>query len=248
MQPSKRNASPKQQCVAYYVAHPESSIAQVAKAIGCSDRTAAAARIILVQKGLLPSGRSQTMGEPSDTLTEAALEELKDVDSPEEVPTPVSEELPKISDKKPAAGNSLIDSKALQAMAEMQQSLADDEDDEETIKKMKRIYKGFIFNTALHPDTRMSAGVQFQKLKDRDREKSLGPGKPTTRPEALARLIDILQSAGSSLLIEALYTAFPQLVETADAPQAVDSTDATQPLAVPPFPANDNGETQGPKG
>lgn len=195
-----------ERCIAYYRAHPDSSISEVAKAVGTSTRTAASARIKLVAEGVLPAGRNNT-----------------NVGSLPQVPTSAPPEPPK---------DKLLDDKALLALADV---LDGDEDDEQTRRRLLREVKKLAFSPDTHPDTRLSATQVWLKLKDMAKAKTDGPGKPLTRAAAITRLVDLLQTVGPVIAIAAMYQAF-NVKEPEDAgviPAVPSEAPPTPPLPTP---------------
>jgi hypothetical protein len=111
----------------------------------------------------------------------------------------------------PAPPAGMLDHQAMQALADI--ASLEDLDDEEVQKRMLKQCVKFAFDTNLHADTRMTASVQWGKLRDAVRTKDLGPGPPLTREAARGRLADLQKSiADVDLVVEALFRAYPAAV------------------------------------
>lgn len=203
-------------CRAYYTEHPDASIADVAKAVGTSQRTAAQVRSNMVKEGLLSPGRN---AEPIEPEPDNFL------------PPP-----PPVKRKKPInVPNSLVDDVAMAKLAAAGGKDADDLDflsidfdslDDEVLRK--RLLKGIIkiaFTPGIHPDTQLSATQVWVKLKDMARAKELGPGRPKTKADAIARLVDMLVAVGPQIAIEAMTIAF-NVKESDDAPTTIPEANA----------------------
>jgi len=217
---------------AEYLRHPDSSIADVAKATGVAVRTVARARETLVKEGLLAPGRNNT----ASAADAAALAVAVAGSRPPEPDEPVASETggqPLTPDKPPAA---LVDGEALRQMSAMLDDLAD-EDDEVTRKRMLRQVKKFAFDPTLHPDTRMSASQLWAKLLDMQRAKDLGPGIPTTLEMAINRATDFLRACGPKVAVPAFYRAF-DLGEAPTSGQGITQTvEQGEPTPTPAAPA-----------
>ncbi len=121
------------------------------------------------------------------------------VGSPTDVPT------------SPAPPAGMLDHQAMQALADI--AALEDLDDEEVQRRMLKQCIRFAFDPKLHADTRMTASVQWGKLRDAAKTKDLGPGIPLTREMARTRLADLQKSvADVNLVVEALFRAYPAAV------------------------------------
>jgi hypothetical protein len=233
----------------YYLRFPDQSIAEVAKALNISVRTVARAREGLVREGLLLPGRQATANDLAaiDVLEAAArirvAEEIGKVIPPE--PEKGEANLAATEAKRGSGGrNKLLDDDALQQMSDMLDEVASSDDVEETRKRMLRQVQRFAFDPTLHPDTRMSASQLWAKLVDMQRAKDLGPGKPLTLADAIARATDFCMAAGPNVMVPAFYAAFnlenpsvqakdEQAAPPSGSPQTADTADNTGPSTPP---------------
>lgn len=229
---------------AEYLRHPDSSIADVAKATGVAVRTVARAREALVKEGLLAPGRNNTTsGADAAVLavahaaTQEALARGAALAEAEQH-TEVSREEPAeaaITTPAPTprgAKGVTIDGEALRQMNEMLDGLAD-EDDDATRKRMLRQMKRFAFDPALHPDTRMSASTLWAKLLDMQRAKDLGPGVPLTLAAAIERCTEFLRACGAKVAVPSFYAAF----DLGDPDEISKAVEQGQPASTPTQPA-----------
>jgi hypothetical protein len=83
-----------------------------------------------------------------------------------------------------------------------------DENDEETRKKLLARCRAIALDPGMHPDTVLSASQVYIKLKDAVRAKSLGPGRPLTHEDAVARLARLMSACGPNIVHEAITSAF----------------------------------------
>jgi hypothetical protein len=165
----------------YIISNPHESKVQQGKALGVSDATIARARRELIQDGRLSKSRK--------TMQVEAPKEVKDE------PRTLS---------KPAG---LLDHEAMQAMADMIDTLTD-LDDEEIHKRLLKQCIQFAFNPRLHPDTRMSASQMWAKLRDQAKSKDLGPGAPVNFEGGVERLRDLMVACGAPMTLAAVNSAF----------------------------------------
>lgn len=202
----------------YYLLHPDASINDVAVALAINHRTVSRVRKILVAEGMLEPGRGR---KPSLDLIEKA----------ESAPSaPVTE-----SAKEPIKVDTtgLLDHKAMKKLATIENTIDDDVDDEETRKRMIREVRRIAFDTEKHPDTRMSATQLWVKLKDMAKDHTLGPGKPLTYADALARATDFLRAIGAKMAIEAMYAAFEVEAPSGEAKTVESSSSSPPPIESP---------------
>jgi len=168
----------------YFLKHPAASIKEAlialnADNINIGERTIAQARSELAQKGLLPSGRMAT-------LAQAPI---------------VTEPLVVIKD-------TVINDKTMEALAKGDMADILDMDDESIRKELLRGVIKIALRPGVHPDTQLSATTVWSKLKDMARVAELGPGKPLTREQAIARLSELMTAVGSDIAMAAMYKAF----------------------------------------
>jgi len=138
---------------------------------------------------------------------------------------------------------SLLDHKAMVALAEMEEFA--DLDDDEIQKRMLRQTVRFAFDPKLSADTRMAAHTAWQKLKDNAKAKDLGPGPPMTRPLALARLTDLTTAVDDvTMVVEALFASYPAADVISAISEKLDAREqrnegqvAAQPTEAPSGPA-----------
>jgi hypothetical protein len=206
---------------AFYAKHPDLSIASVVKATGVGTRTVARVRRELVLKGLIAGGRNAppvTVAIPPPILT--GTESEKAVPSTaDEVPSDFNAPLPSSVPDEPVElkrgrgrprkdSTSLLDDEAMRELSGMLDVLADSDDIEATRRRLLKQTQRFVFDPSLHADTRMSASTLWTKLVDMARAKDLGPGKPLTLADAIARATDFLKACGAAVAVPAFYAAF----------------------------------------
>jgi len=227
---------------AYYLRHPDASIADVARATGVSLRTVARCRKELVKEGHLTPGRNtpefQTQKPPAVIAPEStggATPEPAEADS-DPIDT-ADEGEPDSGDQAQAPrgrgrprkdGSTLMDDAAMRELAGALDELSDSDDIEQTRRRLLKQTQRFVFDPRLHPDTRMSASTLWTKLVDMARAKDLGPGKPLTLAEAIERATDFLRACGAAVAVPAFYKAFNLTEDTEPVPAA-----SAQPEAVP---------------
>lgn len=212
---------------AEYLRHPDSSIADVAKATNVALRTVARARETLVKEGLLTPGRNATAsGADAAAMTMAA----------QAVMEAAPEVAPEVAAARGSKQGHTIDGEALRKMNELLDEMAD-EDDEVTRKRMLRQMKKFAFDPELHPDTRMSASQLWAKLLDMARAKDLGPGIPVTLEAAIIRCTDFLRACGAKVAVPAFYAAF----DLGDVPNDASTPTAVEPSQSPPATIESSG-------
>lgn len=132
------------------------------------------------------------------------------------MPSRKSNEPPKVNPNPPepaslpdaAVPPSMLDHQAMTALADMIDLDNADLDDEEIHKRLIRQCVRFAFDPKLHPDTRMSASQMWQKLKDKAKAGTLGPGTPLTFEAGVIRLSDILIACGPKMTVAAVNVAF----------------------------------------
>jgi hypothetical protein len=163
----------------YILGHPDESKEQQAAGASCSVALIAIARKALIDEGKLPASRKAVAA-----------------------PAPVTD-VP--ANPTPPAG--LLDSQAMQALADI--TLYEDMDDDEVQRRMLTQCIRFAFDPKLHADTRMSASIQWQKLRDLAKTKDLGPGIPMTRAVAFDRYKDLTMAlADVDLVVEVLFASY----------------------------------------
>jgi hypothetical protein len=168
----------------YILAHKDESIHQQAMGADVSEPLISLARRELVAEGLLEAGRSTQKTKPAKKA------------DPEPAPTI------------PIKPNAMLDHTAMAAIADMASLTDDKATDEQVSSAMLKQCIRFAFDPNLHPDTRMSASQMWAKLKERQREKQLGPRAPLTFEAATRRLADLMIAAGAKLTTAALHLAF----------------------------------------
>lgn len=104
-----------------------------------------------------------------------------------------------------------------------------DENDEETRKKLLARCRAIALDPGMHPDTVLSASQVYIKLKDAVRAKSLGPGRPLTHEDAVARLARLMSACGPTIVHEAITSAFggTNAAKSSGSTVAVHSSDPT---------------------
>ena len=128
-----------------------------------------------------------------------------------------------------------------------------DENDEATRKMLLSRCRSIALDPDTHPDTVLTASQVYIKLKDAVRAKSLGPGKPVTHEDAVARLGRLMSAVGPEIVSEAITSAFggPNATKSSGPAQPADSPD-TSPEAVTASstPGSEAGTTldAGPRG
>lgn len=197
---------------AYILEHPDESKEVQALGADVSISLIGMARAQLIKDGLLPPSRKA--GGP-------ALEP--------EAPSPPAQEQadpPEPKPEKKTKPASMLDSQAMQALADMIEKDLSGLDDDGIRQKLLKQCLLFAFNPALHPDTRMSASQMWAKLKERQREADLGPGAPTNFDTAVERLRDIMVACGPKITLAAVNLAFD--VETLPNATPVEAVDTAQ--------------------
>lgn len=147
----------------------------------------------LRDRGLIPPSRraSKTLGRVETLLT---------VDSPA-----ASTGANPVSPQEPASPLPTITPSELLAIGATEFS---DEDDEETRKKLLSRCRAIALDPGMHPDTVLSASQVYIKLKDAVRAKSLGPGRPLSHEDAVARLARLMAACGAEIVHDAITSAF----------------------------------------
>jgi hypothetical protein len=102
----------------------------------------------------------------------------------------------------------MLDTAAMRAIADMADIENLDLDDADVHKRLLKQCIRFAFDPNLHPDTRMSASTMWAKLKDLQKARDLGPGKPMTFETAVSRMCDLMQAAGPEITLAAVNAAF----------------------------------------
>lgn len=104
-----------------------------------------------------------------------------------------------------------------------------DENDEETRKRLLSRCRAIALDPDMHPDTVLSASQVYIKLKDAVRAKSLGPGRPVTHEDAVARLASLMHACGPIIVHEAITSAFggTNAAKSSGSTVAVHSSDPT---------------------
>lgn len=122
-----------------------------------------------------------------------------------------------------------------------------DENDEETRKKLLARCRAIALDPEMHPDTVLSASQVYIKLKDAVRAKSLGPGRPLTHEDAVARLARLMSACGPTIVHEAITSAFggTNAAKSSGSTVAVHSSDPT-PEALGPARAPGSDPRTGP--
>jgi hypothetical protein len=196
---------------AYILAHPDETKTQQAIGAGVSEATIALIRRELVERGLLPADRKARVVNGVSPTTPA-------------VPLPSPQPPP-----------GMLDHTAMQALADIA-SLEDLNDDEVQKRMLKQCIR-FAFDPQLHADTRMSASVQWGKLRDAVKAKDLGPGPPMTREAAKARYKDLtIALADVALVVEVLFDSYPATSVIAALNTILDSREGTREGQVPAQP------------
>jgi len=167
----------------YILAHKDESIKEQAMGADCSEPLISLVRRELVAEGLLTVGRSTRKTAPAPKPTAPLVES----------PTPPAQ---------------MLDHTAMQAIADMAALTDDKATDEQVSSAMLKQCIRFAFDPNLHPDTRMSASQMWAKLKERQREKQLGPRAPMTFEAASRRMADLMIAAGAKVTTAAIHLAF----------------------------------------
>lgn len=178
----------------YILAHPDESKIVQSVGSGFSDSTIARARAELIHEGKLAPSRKK----------EAPPKVAPSPPKAETIAPPKSES----TATEPAPSDSLLDHSAMQALADMIDVTSSEEDDVLTRKRLIKQCLTFAIDPRLHPDTRMSATQMWDKLTAQSKARELGPGKPKTRADAVARLSDLNAAVGLSIWLEAGVNAF----------------------------------------
>jgi hypothetical protein len=165
----------------YILAHSDESRLQQSVATGISTATIARARAELVHEGKLAASRKQRPVQPAAP------------------PSP-----PTAAVAVPAPVGGLVDSVAMRTLADMIDTVSDEEDDAVTHRRLLKQCLMFAFDTTLHADTRMSASQMWQKLKDQTKARELGPGAPKTFAAVVDRLYDLMDACGAEAVLEAV--------------------------------------------
>lgn len=166
----------------YILAHPDESRLQQSVATGISTASIARARAELVHEGKLAASRKQRPVQPAAPPSAPSVE-------PTAPPAPVG---------------GLVDSIAMRTLADMIDTVSDEEDDAVTHRRLLRQCLMFAFDTTLHADTRMSASQMWSKLKDQTKARELGPGAPKTFAAVVDRLYDLMDACGAEAVLEAV--------------------------------------------
>jgi hypothetical protein len=158
--------------------------------------------------------------------------------------------LPDATPAEPAPPSGMLDHDAMMALADM--SLLEDLDDDEVQKRMLKQCIRFAFDPKLHADTRMSASVQWGKLRDAVKIRDLGPGPPLTRAMAFDRYKDLTSSiADVDFVVEVLFASYPAadvvraLSSRLEAREEADGSQAHTGDAGPVLPATEGRPTAG---
>ncbi len=176
-----------QQARDYILAHPDESKEEQTLGAKVSVSMIALARASLIKDGLLKPSRR---GRPPALAAR---------------PEPPSEGAPPEQPTKPAK---MLDDAAMRAIADMAALDDDSIDDAEVHKRLLKQCIRFAFSPDLHPDTRMSASTMWAKLKDLQKARDLGPGRPMTYEDAVTRLCDLMRACGPEITLAAVNTAF----------------------------------------
>lgn len=197
----------------FFSQFPDASIADCVKETGVSMRTASQAHSDLARTGKVPMGRNNAAS-----------------------PT-----------AKRTATTGLIDDTTMAklALTSGNDDLLDIDinnlDDESIRKKLLKGIIAIAFRPGIHPDTQLAATQVWAKLKDMARAKELGPGKPKTREDAVARLTELLIAVGPEIAIAAMTAAF-NLKEDDDAPTLAQADSSSlPPTSGSPTPQADQG-------
>jgi hypothetical protein len=173
----------------WLLAHPGDTNAQAAAGSGVSAGSIQNARRQLVREGAITPSRKAKKAPSAPVQGIGASPEQK-------VPAPPAQ---------------MLDHKAMLALNDMAGSDLATLDDEEVQRRMLRQCIAFAFDTALHPDTRMSASQMWGKLRDQAKTKDLGPGVPTTFQMGVERLADLHRAVGVKMVLAAVNLAFPDV-------------------------------------
>lgn len=195
----------------YILAHPLESKMQQQIGSGTSERTIARARAELTREGKFIQVHDRLR------MPKAPPPMAQGEPEPAEPETPAAES-PKVAPKEPAAGKtsySMLDSDALTRLADMVDVAVDSGDDEGIHRMLLKQCLTFAFRADLHPDTRMSASQLWAKLKDMAKAKDLGPGKPKTFADGVARLKELLTACGPTMVLAAVHEAFEVTTDAA---------------------------------
>lgn len=210
MPPGRPSEGKLQRAKDYILAHPDESKDQQAAGANVSRAYIGTARKELIEAGLLAPSRKAY---PSPVLATIASEEAaQGTESPPRAVPAVN------------SGGSLRDHEAMVALAELADQI-DTMTPDEVLKKLARQCLIFSFDPKLHVDTRMSAGQQWLKLRDAQKAKDLGMGKPLTREDAVGRLNEMQYAAGPEITFEAIMAA-PQDFRVALLTKLVEAFDA----------------------
>lgn len=182
----------------YILAHLDETKVQQAIGAGVNETTIARVRARLIREGLLPASRKGAQSPAAEASTSPAELET----APTRPATP----------SKPLRGNpsGAFDHDAMVSLAAMVDEMVESGDDETIQKRLIKQCLTFAFNPTLHPDTRMSASQMWEKLRSRAQQRALGPGKPKTRADVIARYRDITAALPPDIVLEVindLYTA-----------------------------------------
>jgi hypothetical protein len=206
----------KERARAYVLAHPDESKRQQAIAVGCGERLIAFARAELIAEGkLVPSRKMSVAGGQAEIADNQPRE-------PRSVPA--------------AKVPEMLDSEAMRALADMEALDSEDLSDEEIHKRLVKLCIRFAFDPKLHPDTRMSASLQWAKLKDQQKSNLLGPRKPMTFEDGVFRLSDLMRECGPEMVMAALNVAF-DVKEKGDEGKVPADQGQAAPGAAPDSPA-----------
>lgn len=169
---------------AYFLQNPEGSISQCARDADVSERTAAQAHSELVKEGHLSPSRKSG---PTDVFVAP--------ESPDALQSVIG-------------GDILLTDQTMKHLADGEMTDLLDLDDETVRKRLLKRVIGIALSPNSHPDSALSAATIWGKLKDMARIADLGPGKPLTRGDAVARLSELMRAVGSDISMQAMYVAF----------------------------------------
>jgi len=227
-----------QQAREFILAHPAWSKSRIALATGLADSTIARARRELVAEGKLEPARNQppTLTAPASHVAAAEAGEVEPAEP--EKPSPKQR------------GGTVLDHEAMLALANMVDGVVDSGDDELVQKMLIKQCIVFALRTDLHPDTRMSASQMWNKLRDMAKKKDLGPGKPKTQADAIARLKDMDTAVGLDLALAAMiesfgFTVLANALIALTRPTDGESTQAVEQGEPAPAPAEPAGPPAG---
>lgn len=217
---SKERKSRIERAKEYVLAHPDESKAEQAAAIHVSSSTIAVARAQLISEGLLMPSRKA----PPTSFMPALDESLTDPIAP-------------VAQTK-AKTNAMLDHDAMIALAKMVDEI-EGLSDEEVFKRIQRQCLLFTFDTRLHADTRMSASAMWTKLKEKAKEKDLGPGAPLTFEDGVARLAELHVACGPEMVLAAVNVAFTVQEKPNEGEIPADTSEAPRgPSGTPETPAS----------